>query len=340
MRGPSRSRPRFGRPDGAVRLDLLARAFPSRSPLFGIAFSLMESRSAYWGSRSEVARSKVNATFTFEMAQRPKEDVRARIVAAAEELFAEEGYAAVGMARVAERASVSTGNVYRYFQGKEALFDEVLPDALVNRVVRLTRGKIESLGDERDPRRLSSDARYHVLSHEVVELCVESRARMVILFGRAEGTRHEGFAEGLAVRLAEDALGYAKRAYPSLVVNPQVRPTLRRIYAAFFSQLTEALSSVRTRAEVELVLALHTQHHRGGLSHLFSTLAEHASRAVERPALVPEPVEEVAHADCHVVSPTAARSRARRPRTPESDRGARPLGPVAPGSSGGARRRR
>jgi AcrR family transcriptional regulator len=274
------------------------------------------------------------------MAQRPKEDVRARIVAAAEELFAEEGYAAVGMARVAERASVSTGNVYRYFSGKEALFDEVLPDELVARVVRLTRGKIESLGDERDPRRMSSDAPYHVLSREVVELCVESRARMVILFGRAGGTRHEGFAEGLAVRLAEDALGYAKRAYPSLVVNPQLRPTLRRIYAAFFSQLTEALSSVRTRAEVELVLAMHTQHHRGGLSHLFSTLAEHASRVVERPALVPEPVEEVVHADCHVVTPPSALPRARRPRAAESDRGARAAVALAADPPRRTRRRR
>lgn len=266
--------------------------------------------------------------FTFGMAQRPKEDVRARIVAAAEELFAEEGVASVGMARVAERASVSTGNVYRYFQGKEALFDEVLPDALVERVVRLTRGKIASLGDEREPLRLARDARYHVLSREVVELCVEARARMVILFGRAEGTRHEGFAEGLAMRLAADALAYAKRAYPGLVVTPQLGPTLQRIYSAFFSQLTEALSSVRTRAEVELVLDLHTRHHVGGLAHLFST------------ALVPEPVEEVAHADRRVVSKAASRPRARRPRVADSDRGARAGGVGAPGSSGGARRRR
>ncbi len=48
---------------------------------------------------------------------RPSEIVRAAI-----ELFAEHGYAATRMQEIAERAGITAGTVYRYFESKEALF--------------------------------------------------------------------------------------------------------------------------------------------------------------------------------------------------------------------------
>ncbi|CUR47779.1 TetR/AcrR family transcriptional regulator [Alloalcanivorax xenomutans] len=50
---------------------------------------------------------------------------RSRILEAAQALVAEGGYAAAGMPAVAQRAEVSTGLLYRYFQSKTDLFDQV-----------------------------------------------------------------------------------------------------------------------------------------------------------------------------------------------------------------------
>ena len=52
------------------------------------------------------------------------EESRRRIVAAALDLFREKGYDATTMRAVAERAGVSLGNAYYYFESKEVLLQE------------------------------------------------------------------------------------------------------------------------------------------------------------------------------------------------------------------------
>jgi AcrR family transcriptional regulator len=67
---------------------------------------------------------------------------RRRVLATAEQLFADHGFAAVTMPRVAERAGLSLATVYLYFSGKAAivgaLADELVaaPDLSVERVER------------------------------------------------------------------------------------------------------------------------------------------------------------------------------------------------------------
>lgn len=53
-------------------------------------------------------------------------DNRSKILAAALDMVAEGGWQNAQMARVARRAGVSVGSVYRYFPSKAALFSEVL----------------------------------------------------------------------------------------------------------------------------------------------------------------------------------------------------------------------
>jgi len=55
------------------------------------------------------------------MATRKGEETKARIVAAALDLFRERGYEETTMRAVAERADVALGNAYYYFKGKEYL---------------------------------------------------------------------------------------------------------------------------------------------------------------------------------------------------------------------------
>lgn len=65
---------------------------------------------------------------------RPGEDerreVRARLGAAARELFARKGFAAVSVREVAEHAGVTPAMVNYYFRGKHGLFRAVLEDTL------------------------------------------------------------------------------------------------------------------------------------------------------------------------------------------------------------------
>jgi AcrR family transcriptional regulator len=61
--------------------------------------------------------------------QHLKEEVRRKIIEAGRAEFMAKGFAAASMREIAERAGVVAGNVYRYFPGKDALFEAIVGPA-------------------------------------------------------------------------------------------------------------------------------------------------------------------------------------------------------------------
>jgi AcrR family transcriptional regulator len=217
------------------------------------------------------------------MVQRPKDEVRARIVAAAAEVFSELGFAAATVALVAERARVSTGNVYRYFASKEELLRAVLPPAFVNELRALTRARVDALAAARDIALLPPDAAYFSAADRVFEFCIEQRARVVFLLSGAAGTEYEGFAHELAKDLERWALAYARRAWPSLRPTPALRFALREVYRNYVASLSRALASHAKRAPLEDAVAHLSAYHLGGMKQLFETAMRPARERRRRP---------------------------------------------------------
>lgn len=62
------------------------------------------------------------------------EQTKAKLLVAAEEVFAEQGYQAASISRITERASVAQGTFYLYFASKLDLFEQLVDD--LNRRVR------------------------------------------------------------------------------------------------------------------------------------------------------------------------------------------------------------
>lgn len=70
--------------------------------------------------------------------RRRLQQTRAQIVAAATGLVHDGGYAGCSMVKVAERAGVATGTLYRFFPGKGELFAEVFRTACAREVAAAT----------------------------------------------------------------------------------------------------------------------------------------------------------------------------------------------------------
>ncbi len=77
---------------------------------------------------------------------------RARILQAAEEVFAEQGYRGATTAAIAERAGLPKANVHYYFGTKEALYRAVLDDILT-----LWLGELDRLTADSDPAEALAD---------------------------------------------------------------------------------------------------------------------------------------------------------------------------------------
>ena len=82
--------------------------------------------------------------------QRRKQDRPREILDAALELFVERGFAATKLEDVAQRAGVTKGTMYLYFDGKQALFEAVVRAAVLPTLERAERVLAEHRGSSRD----------------------------------------------------------------------------------------------------------------------------------------------------------------------------------------------
>jgi AcrR family transcriptional regulator len=222
-------------------------------------------------------------TYSLLVVQRLKTEVRQQIVDAAAALFAREGHDATSVAAVATRAGVSTGNVYRYFPSKEALFAAVVPADFVAELQRRTRDQIEALHvvSDRDLDAIAPTSRYAVLSEELVEFSIENRERVVIVLARADGTPFSSFEADFRKDLTEWAFAYVRATWPAIPITAPLRFTVDRAYRSFLASLAAAFlehDDPRRLRELRETVAYIGLHHRGGLKALFRELARSAER--------------------------------------------------------------
>jgi AcrR family transcriptional regulator len=200
-----------------------------------------------------------------------KPEVEARIVAAARAVFAERGFAEATIAEIAGRAEVATGNVYRYFAGKDELFAAAVAKATARELRRLVRDQIESLGGVRDVRTLPEGAPYRLGSEALLAFCVERRLEVVVLLGRARGTEHAGFAARLIEELVELAVAYGATLTPPLEVSTMTRFVLVQIYRGLVETMVQVLARFETEAEIRAAVGRWSTYHLTGLQRIFAT---------------------------------------------------------------------
>lgn len=204
------------------------------------------------------------------MAQYLKDAVQERIARGALEVFARRGFRRTTMAGIAKASAVSTGNIYRYCRNKADLFDEVVDDQFVRTFTRLIRVRIKALDGVADAGTLEPGAAYHVASETLLAFAIEHRLKIVVLLGRSDGTRLEGFADRFVRDLQRRALAYSRRIRPGLEVTPVLRFSLDQIYRNWTRTLVGILEQFETEAEIRDAVASFSSYHLAGLHKLLA----------------------------------------------------------------------
>jgi len=203
------------------------------------------------------------------MPQRPKAEVRAAIQEAAAEVFADSGFERAALSDIVERAGTSIGNLYKYFDNKEALFAEFMPRGFTAELTNRVRAQVEALRAEPDVFMLGADHPYRRASEALLTFTIAHRQRVVFLLLRAQGTTHERFASEFVRVLVELAIEHAHATYPAFVARTADKRALTRIYRAFVGNLGTILVEERSEQAVRAAVASQTAYHLSGLRALF-----------------------------------------------------------------------
>ena len=209
----------------------------------------------------------MNGVFTFFVAQYLKDDVQQAIARAAAAVFSERGVPKATMAEIARRAGVATGNLYRYYESKDALFDDVLSEAFVREFRKLLRGRVLA-AREGGPER---EALYALASEELLAFCIANRERVIVLLGRAEGTALADFGGRTARELAELALQHFRARDAALDPPRTLRFDLDLIYRNFVASLIEILAAFDDEKAIRAAVDGYAKYHLAGLEALFAS---------------------------------------------------------------------
>jgi AcrR family transcriptional regulator len=217
------------------------------------------------------------------MAQRPKVEVRAALLAAAAQAFAEGGFERAALSDIVLRAGTSIGNLYKYFANKDELFAEFIPRGFAADLKQCIRVQVQALQTEPDAFCLDAGHPYRRASEDLLRFTIAHRERVVFLLLRAQGTKHERVAGEIVRLLVDLALEYAQATYPDISLEPANKRALARIYRSFVATLASILTEERTEQALREAVALQTTYHLSGLKAFFlgarpTVIAKEASR--------------------------------------------------------------
>ncbi len=157
---------------------------------------------------SSVARPIEHPSGELVVPQRLKAEVRDRILAAAAAVFADKGYSAARLSDIAAHANLSTANIYKYFSGKEALFEEVVSAPVAAELLRRLRARVRELATLDDWS--AADAAGSDHARAPVTFWAENRLAVLILLDGAAGSRYHHVRDLMTHELVRLAVTYVR----------------------------------------------------------------------------------------------------------------------------------
>lgn len=134
-----------------------------------------------------------------------KEEVKEKILASAVIKFKEQGFAGASMRQIASSAGVSLGNVYRYFENKEALFNAIVEPvyksyiSFIHDIDNLILE--EAASSKKSPADASNMAEINEIKDKLLEICEEHYTELLIIMDKSSGTKYEDAKQVLIVLL-------------------------------------------------------------------------------------------------------------------------------------------
>lgn len=200
------------------------------------------------------------------MAQILKPEIASRLLDAAEHVFAEAGYEKATMAAIAERAGLSAGNAYRYFAGKDALFEALISEDFASEFLHLVRRRVASLLRARSLTALDATAQRD--AEALLRFWAKNRLRVVTILDRAAGSRQAGFRERFIRTLLVPTSKKLKADLGRERLPDPIETVLRGIFANTVQSLVHILATYADEERIREAFAAFWSYQLAGLAGL------------------------------------------------------------------------
>jgi AcrR family transcriptional regulator len=201
------------------------------------------------------------------MAQTLKDTIREKIDRSALTLFSQRGLQGTTIARIAQEAGISVGNVYTYYDNKEELFYTLVPARFIENFLSQLRSKYRTANG----RNLSDIMNYGPMvlrDGEIQRLLADNRERIIIILDKSAGTRYEHFRENMITFMIQNA-----GEYIDTMKDTEARPLderKHRLLSIIYNNLLQAivviLRECRTESEIEESYEQLLAYHYGGVT--------------------------------------------------------------------------
>jgi AcrR family transcriptional regulator len=191
------------------------------------------------------------------VAQFKKDEVQEKIHGAALTVFAEKGYSNTKIADIAVQAGVSVGNIYRYYPGKHQIFEAVMPESFLESFKHELSRKIEEFPSQ-----------FLLSGKPFLQLLIENRERIIILFSGSQGTCYENVRKDLVNFLIAAVRKHYPQLCAHLIETYRNEWILECIYEMLIDLFATIAKRVKNGAELELALKAVNTYHLLGVSGL------------------------------------------------------------------------
>ena len=190
------------------------------------------------------------------MAQVLKEEVRNRILDAAENVFFEKDYRSAKLSEIAKLANVPVALIYTYFDNKENLFDATVGSVYSN--------FCSALQEEEALEKGSPLERFDKVGQSYIRELLKDRKKLIVLMDRSSGTRHEKAKFDFILQMQKHIEIGLKRQ-----TKKKYDPMLAHILASNFTEsLLEIARHYQSREWAENMLKLVAQCYYNGVESL------------------------------------------------------------------------
>ena len=133
-----------------------------------------------------------------------KKEVKNKIYKGAIEIFKENGYSKATMKEISKKSKVPIGNIYRYYENKEILYDEIVFESYSTIKYNHIHEDLETISSD-----LNKNPRVFLKNY--INLATSKPMEFYILFSSSIGTKYENFLEELIEIRTNKYLEYNKK---------------------------------------------------------------------------------------------------------------------------------